>query len=134
MTQTATCSECARAIEGAQLLYSPQGNPICPSCNANHELAELDVRAAKNITNAAVSSLLLALVSFVFNPFFLLTILSFSTGGYAIKSLSPSNERFAKHVASYRGLLYAAAIAGIVLSGLRVLLVVLGLGLLAVVR
>jgi hypothetical protein len=122
-----TCSVCKRPIEGAEILYTTQGDLICPQCHAQKDLQQLDLRAAKNITNSAVSCLLLALLSFLFNPFFLLTIFSVSGGIYAIKSLSPSNERFARHVESKRGFIYACAIAGFMITGLRVLIILLPL-------
>jgi hypothetical protein len=126
------CSGCGRTIGGAEILYTMQGNPVCPACHANADLLAADVRAAKNISNSAYSCLGLALLSFVFNPFFIITIMSIGSGIYALKSLGPSNERFARHVKSVRGLIYGCAIAGLAISGLRLLLIVLVLGLSAV--
>lgn len=121
----ATCSTCGRPISGGDVLYSPEGATLCPACNAGRELLDADKRAAANIKASAWSALGLAILSLFLNPFFLVTIAAVSSGVYAIKSLQPDNERFAKHVASSRITIMFAAIAGIVIAlgliGLRVL-------------
>jgi hypothetical protein len=126
------CSVCSRPISGGELLYTGQGNPVCPQCNSRIELHNLDVRAAGNITNAAIGCLVVAVISYIFNPFFILTILSIGSGVYALKSLAPANDRFAQHVAQSRGWIMAAAIIGLVIDGIRLLLVILALTLFAV--
>jgi hypothetical protein len=114
------CSVCSRPIAGTELLYTGQGNPICPQCHAHADIQQLDVRAGKNITNSAISCLVFAVFSFIINPFFVITIISVSGGVYALKSLAPSNERFAKHVQSQRGMIIALSILGFALSALNV--------------
>lgn len=115
------CSLCGRPIEGADVLYTTSGNPSCAPCVSNVEIAQLERRAGKNITSAAISSLGFAFISWIFNPVFLMTMFSVSSAIYAMKSLRPDNERFAQHVTS-RGTVVALAVTGLVVSGLRVLL------------
>jgi hypothetical protein len=115
------CSVCSRPISGGEVLYTAQGNLICPGCNARIDLQQTDLRAAKNITNSAISSLMLGLFSFFINPFFIITVMSVSGGIYALRSLGPSNHRFAQHVESKRGLIYVCAIAGLIMSALNVI-------------
>jgi hypothetical protein len=114
------CTVCKRPIAGMELLYTGQGNPICPQCNARTEVAQLDVRAGKNITSSAISCLVFAVFSYLINPFFIITFISVSAGIYALKSLSADNERFAKHVESQRGLIIALSILGFMLSAVNV--------------
>lgn len=121
----ATCSTCGRPIAGSDVLYSPEGATLCPACSAGRELLDADKRAAANIKGSAWGAFALSILSLFFNPFFFVTIAAVSSGVYAIKSLQPDNERFAKHVAGSRISIMFAAIAGIVIAigivGLRVL-------------
>jgi hypothetical protein len=47
------CSVCTRPISGMDVLYTREGELICPQCHALRDLHEADVRAAKNIPKAA---------------------------------------------------------------------------------
>src|SRR5258706_10591970 len=120
------CSVCSRPISGGEVLYTGQGNLICPECNARKDLQQLDVRAGKNITNSAISCLVFGVFGFIINPFFVITVLSVSGGIYALKSLAPSNERFARHVDSQRGLIISLSVLGFALSPLHVAAFLLG--------
>jgi hypothetical protein len=117
-----SCSVCSRAISGAEVLYTPQANLICPACNAESELRQLDVRAANNITNSGISSLLLALGSFFLNPYFVFSVMSVTAALYALRSFDESNRRFFQHVESKRGLIIACAVTALVLTAVNVLL------------
>jgi hypothetical protein len=122
-----TCSRCNISIDGAAVLYTPEGATICAACDAQRILGEHDLKAGRNIVASAWSALGLALVSLLINPFYLLTIFSISSAIYALKSLGPGNERFAQHVSSSRGLILGLSIAALVIDGLRVLLVIFAL-------
>ena len=78
------CSVCKKAISGSDVLYSPDAAILCPGCNSQDELDRMDKRAAENIRKSAYSALGFALLSWIVNPFFLLTIFAVSAGGYAI--------------------------------------------------
>jgi hypothetical protein len=117
----ANCSQCSKAISDAEIVYSGQGNPLCIPCNQQAELLELDQRAAGNITKAAGSAIGLGFLSWVFNPFLLITIGAFSSALYALKSLRADNERFNKHLKS-PGLVVIMAVFGMFVASARFLL------------
>lgn len=116
MEQLTGCSKCGREIAGGELLYTKDADAVCPQCLAEIELLDLDRRAGQNIVKAAWSCLALAVTSLFVNMFLAATILSISSGLYAIKSLSPDNERFARHIAGQRVLVMVLSCLGIVLT------------------
>ncbi len=120
------CTVCNRALEPADVLYSKAGFIICANCESQLAVAKLEKRASSNIGNAAISSLLVAIVSWIFNPFYLLTALCIATGASALRALSLENAQFTQHSGSKRGGLQAVAIIGLVVGCLPVLLRVLG--------
>jgi hypothetical protein len=116
------CSVCSRPISGMDVLYTREGELICPHCDALRDLHEADVRAAKNIPKAALSCFLFALLSYVINPWFMVTGASISSGLYALKSLAPSNHRFSQHIASQKIFIILGALLGLAIAGFRVIL------------
>ena len=113
------CSSCQRAIEGDQVLLSQEGELLCPQCNDQDELLRMDRRAAANIKKSAYSAIGMALLSYIFNPFFIVTVAAISGAVYTISSFRADNERFSKHVAHLRGVLLLCAYAAITLTVLR---------------
>jgi hypothetical protein len=112
----ASCSRCGRAVTGGDVLYSLEGDVLCPACNGNYEIERADQRAAENIAKAGYSALGLALATLVINPYLLITILAVSSGVYAIKSFAVGNERFSSLVANRRSRILFCAYSGIVLA------------------
>ena len=113
------CSSCQRAIEGDQVLLSQEGELLCPQCNDQDELLRMDRRAAANIKKSAYSAIGMALLSYIVNPFFIVTVAAISGAVYTISSFRADNERFSKHVAHLRGVLLLCAYAAITLTVLR---------------
>ena len=107
-----TCSSCGKSVSGNDVLYSPDAAILCAACYAHDDLERTDKRAAENIRKSAYTALGFALISWVVNPFFLLTILSVSAGGYAIRSFRPDNHRFYKHIEKSRFVILACAYVG----------------------
>jgi hypothetical protein len=83
----ANCSGCGKPIADAEIFYSPEGAPLCTTCNTVTDIRATEARASAQIANSAYSALALAVLSFVFNPFFMVTIASFASGSYAIRSI-----------------------------------------------
>lgn len=113
------CSGCKKAIAGDQVLFSLDGEMLCPQCNQQDELLRMDIRAAGNIGKSAYSALALAALSYLVNPFFIVTMFAISSAVYTISSFRSDNERFSKHVANIRGRLLFCAYAAIALTVLR---------------
>jgi hypothetical protein len=88
----------------ADVLYTTDARIVCAACFGKADIVETDKRAANNIRNAAVASLVAGLLSFVMPIFVGLIIeilflaLAFSSGLYALRSLMPGNERFSRHL------------------------------------
>jgi DNA-directed RNA polymerase subunit RPC12/RpoP len=121
--ETSICSGCGKAVSGADILYTADANVVCPECSAKDDIVATDKRAARNIQSAAVSSLLAGLLSVFFNPIFAPMVIAFASGGYALKSLMPGNERFTKHLSKgAQTAVWIFACLGIAAAAFRVLI------------
>jgi len=103
-----TCSGCGVSLNGSDVLYTPDAKVVCATCNAKSDILETDKRAGNNIKSAGFGALAMAALTFIFNPFFLFTVLSSASAVYVLKSLSnKGDERFTKHIRNDRMLIYA---------------------------
>lgn len=121
----AACASCAKEISGAEISYSETGELLCSHCNGNYQAQQSDKRLIGGVKSAALSSLVVALLSFLFNPLFILTIMSISSGVYALKAVNGSGvfgQNVSAQLGSSRGQVVGFAIAGIVIAGIRLLL------------
>lgn len=121
-----TCSSCRRAISGSNVLYSLDAAVLCPECHAKDDIERTDKRAAENIRKSGYSAIALALISWLVNPFFILTVMALSAAGYTISSFRADNQRFHKHVEKSRVAILACAYIGIAVALLPISLRLLG--------
>lgn len=103
-----TCSGCGVSLNEADVLYTPDAKIVCGTCNANADILATEKRAGNNIKSAGFGALGMAALTFIFNPFFLFTVLSTASAVYVLKSLSDQgDERFTKHIKNDKALIYA---------------------------
>lgn len=119
------CSGCGAMLAQSDVLYTSEARIVCAACFGKADIVETDKRAANNIRNAAVASLVAGLLSF-FMPLvvglvieIMFLVIAFSSGLYALRSLMPGNERFTKHLTvGQRALIWICAGGGIGLASL----------------
>jgi hypothetical protein len=122
-----TCSGCGVALAPSDVLYSSDAKPVCLACNSKTDLVDTDKRAAANIVRAGWVAVGAGILS-CFGQIALMGILAYFivatsviSAGYALNSLSPSNERFSKYLtAGQKTVVQVTAVAGIVFSMLTV--------------
>lgn len=132
-TPSAACAFCGKPLAMDQVLYAPDARITCAGCNAKRDIAETDVRAGHNMRNASISSLVLAAVSFLINPFWLLTIGSMiSAIGSLIAVQRKGDERFTRH--ADKGVIYACSIIAIVLNAVVILVTALAVAAIVATR
>ncbi|HEY4055152.1 MAG TPA: hypothetical protein VGM39_01045 [Kofleriaceae bacterium] len=97
------CSGCGAILADTDVLYTADARITCAQCFAKADLLETDKRAGQGIKAAAFSAFGLALLSLVFNPFFICNLGSAITAVGVIASLfRKGDERFTKHIASWK--------------------------------
>lgn len=119
------CTGCGASLDTSAAAYSASGDLICRACEAKETIHEGDRRAADAIFGAALSSLVLGLVSIFCNPFLILTFASISAGAGALFAIARHPE--------YRTTLgtpkwitaLVCAVLGILLASIRLALIFL---------
>jgi hypothetical protein len=122
--QVTACNFCGKHLAQDEVLYTPDARVACAACNAKVDLVATDMRVGNNIRNGAIYSIIAAAISFVFNPFLILTISSGISAIYALTSVNRrGDERFTQHIQRDKGMIYACAILALVLDALVVVIV-----------
>ncbi len=120
----AACAFCNKPLGPSEVLYTPDARVVCAACNAKVELAVTEVRAGHNIRNASISSLVMAAISFIFNPFWVMTIASMIAGIGSLTAISrKGDERFTRH--ADKGAVYACSIIALVLDAIVIVITIL---------
>lgn len=133
MTTTA-CSGCGVELAPQNVLYTTEALVVCAKCYAAADIVATDKRAANNIRNAAMGSLIGGVLAF-FAPLsgmmivvIAMVVFTIVSGIYAIQSLARGNERFTKHLSpATRVFIWIGSIVGIAIAGF-IGLAVLGFG------
>jgi hypothetical protein len=113
----AVCSKCGVALAPGDVLYTASAEIVCAKCFGVADIAATDQRAANNIVAAAGTCLLAAVIGWFINPVFLATFMSLASGGFALKSMLPGNERFTKLLGpGKRTLVWVVAGTGIAIT------------------
>jgi hypothetical protein len=90
MTIPDVCVACSRPLAGAELQYTPTGEPICAACAPQLDDAELDARGPQRLKAAIASFALGALGGALLGSWLFvvpLSVLAISSGFYAMLSL-----------------------------------------------
>ena len=118
----ARCRGCGASLDAGGAAYSASGELICRACEAKETLHEGDRRAADAILGAALSSIVLGLVSIFCNPFLILSFASISAGAGALFAIARHPEyRTTLGTAKWITAL-VCAVLGILLASLRLVL------------
>lgn len=111
------CATCGRAIDPAQALYSTQGELVCDGC---FNQAGVDSRLQQAARGLAIGTVVAALVSWVCNPLFIVSVIAIGNSIAALRLLVRADVKEAlgpKHSS-----LQILAIVGLVIAAARVLL------------
>jgi hypothetical protein len=130
MTGSTFCSLCARGLQPHEILYTADARIVCASCNAKVDVVVAEARVGHNIRNASITALVLAGVSFFFNPFWIITIISTITAIGSLVSIgSKGDERFAQH--ADKGVVLACSIIALVIDGIILVLTMFAIAVIA---
>lgn len=110
------CHVCGTVLSQAALLYDEQGNVICQRCLMERQSAQGHGRVAARAKRVAYASLGLGVVSWLFNPFFLVSLSAIANALFVLRSVGDREN--STRLEGSSGGMKAAAIAGIVLGGL----------------
>jgi hypothetical protein len=129
MTASTTfCSLCGRGLQPNEILYTADARIVC--ANARVDVVVAEARVGHNVRNASISSLALAGVSFFFNPFWVITIISTIMAiGSLVSVSSKRDERFTQH--ADKGVVLACSIIALVIDGLILILTMFAIAALA---
>lgn len=117
-----SCVQCRAQIDRRTTEFNAAGSYICSSCSAQNDVAETDRRAVSAITGVSIASALMALCGlFLFNPFFLVSMVAVGQSLYVLRSMKDSYYR--KRQRNY-GLVRAIAIIGLIVGCLPPFLLV----------
>ncbi len=123
---TSACNFCGVGLNQDEVLYTADARVACAACNAKVDLVVTDMRVGNNIRNGAYYAVISAGVSFIFNPFLILTISSMISAIYALTSVNrKGDERFTKHIESQKAGIYACAIIALVINAIVIIVVAL---------
>jgi hypothetical protein len=123
----AACARCGAPID-PQNSYWDENGQICVPCNEKSEAAE---RFLKLFRSTAFGSLGAGMLSLLWNPLFIPTILAISSGVWAFRYYNTSDPQDREVAVANKGLL-AAAVVGMILSTVRIIYLALAIaGLLA---
>jgi hypothetical protein len=131
-TAAVACSACGKPISGSDILYTAEGNMVCPVCSDVASVHGHEQRAAGNIKGAAWSCLTCSVLAWFFDPFFGVDVLCFLSGLYALRSLRRGNERFTRYLSEgARTQVWVCTILGFVIAGIHVVAVLFAFGAVA---
>jgi hypothetical protein len=122
---TTPCSACGSVLEPADVIYDEQGNVRCQRCLSLSQAETAKGQAASRVVSVAYSGPVIGLVSFVFNPWTLMSVAAIANGVYVLRSLKEVGT--AKKIAGKAEKAKVGAIAGMVLGAISGLLFVVSL-------
>jgi hypothetical protein len=111
------CAKCGVGLSSAETLYDEHGGVVCEKCLlAAQEALTSQIRATGALRGAAYSGLVLGIVAFFWNPYWLLTLATVASGIYVFKSLGDTDKaaRWSRPGEKIK----KAAIAGMALGGM----------------
>lgn len=114
------CGRCGSLLAPEDVIYDEQGNVRCQRCLSLSQTETAKGQAASRVVSVAYSGPVLGLVSFVFNPWGLLSVAAIANGIYVLRSLKDSDT--AQKIDAKAEKAKVGAIAGIVLGAITGLL------------
>lgn len=124
--QMVPCPRCGQSLDPTKAVYSKEGELICKNCESSDIIKEGYVRAARGISFGSLGG---AVVSLIFNPFWILSITA--TVGAIQALILIHKKEYREQLGNQYGSCLVAAIAALILGGLwpgmRILLGILGL-------
>jgi hypothetical protein len=133
MAATATaCNFCGRRLAPHEVNYTANAAIACPTCNARAEAVTLEARANDSATNASINVVLMcvwavasALLAFVWNPYFVVSLLSAGSALYLLSAAGQGQLR------AFRSAMLACAIVSLALNVAIGALTLLAIGVIA---
>jgi hypothetical protein len=89
----ASCFACRRPLTVAEQLYTEAGDIVCQTCTTRAQVLEGHRKSAGMVRTLAYGNPLLALVSFVVDPFLTLSIGAVGNGLFVLKRLDSDVQR-----------------------------------------
>jgi hypothetical protein len=118
------CGKCAVGLSGDSLLYDELGNIVCQRCLLDNQAQASLKRAADKVKMIAYSGPAVGIASFIFNPWWLVSVGAIGNGIYVFKSLRDPHT--AKSLGTFSEKMKVAALAGMALGGVSAVLRMLG--------
>ena len=87
------CSVCGAMLEGAQVLYTSDGEIVCQKCSTAGEVRAARAKSAAAALNVAYGNIVVGVASFFFNPLFVLSIGAVGNAVYVIRRVRGDRAR-----------------------------------------
>lgn len=124
--QAAACNFCGKQLAVEEVLYTADARVACNACNAKVDLVAGDMKVGHNIRNTSFYAIGAAGLSFIFNPFLIVTISSMISAIYALTAVNrKGDERFTQYIVKDKGTIYACSIIAIVINAIVIILIAL---------
>jgi hypothetical protein len=114
------CVGCGVAVDKARADYTAEGEICCAGCAARNDLAATEVRAVKAMRAAGFANVGAGLLSWAFNPFFLMTISVLATAVVVTRAVN--GEWYRRRMKRGRFVVSVAAITGGLIAVARLVL------------
>ncbi|MCK6509449.1 hypothetical protein L6R29_05700 [Myxococcota bacterium] len=122
---TIACAACKKQIQESQSNYNDAGEQVCDSC---FEQEDLQKNMLKGFHQVASGSFSVSVLSFFFNPFFILSIIAISSGLQTIRIFFSKEKDYVIDAKGQAGYLILACL-GILIGLLPFVQVFLALAL-----
>jgi hypothetical protein len=87
------CSVCATELDPRQVLYGAQGQVICQPCVTASQVRAGHAKSAATARSAAYGNVAVGLVSFVFNPFLVISIAAVGNALFVFRRIADDQGR-----------------------------------------
>ena len=87
------CSRCGRGLDSVEVLYDETAQVVCSPCVTAAQVRAGHAKSATTARSAAYGNLAIGLASFVFNPFFALSIASLGNAVFVFRRIRDDQQR-----------------------------------------
>src|SRR5690348_10288792 len=89
----AACSVCGTRLEARQVLYGAEAEVICEGCLTASQVRAGHAKSAATARSAAYGNIAVGAVSFVFNPFLVLSVAAVGNALFVFRRLADDQRR-----------------------------------------
>ena len=87
------CSVCGTGLDPRQVLYGDQGQVICQPCVTTSQVRAGHAKSAATARSTAYGNIAVGVVSFLFNPFFIISIASVGNAVFVFRRIADDQGR-----------------------------------------